>query len=344
MTTPLVFPRPDRESPRTAGWLALGIPLAALAALGSSLALDVADVPVLSASDSDRVDSDGDGMTDFQETIVGTNPDLADTDGDAFSDVEEIARGSDPLVFDSIPTGSDVGIGMHASVESGFLALNSLVYIPQGQLLDLSFYFGAILDGHPVVIPGSVVATASRKWIKPALDGGYVAIVELGVPEWMIHQVGSVSFFAGATTGDPHDPTTSRSICATSVTSMGGTIMSIQPLASLPGPGGGGDGDGDDGSGSGGTDVTDSNQDGGAVGGGVWYKPLEGDDSVPADLSSGEVCVQTVSFVGTIGATDLYEVSSASCDPMDSYCAGSSCSATVGQPLEMPNPGAVFGN
>ena len=341
MTIPLASPHTDRESTRTTRWLALGIPLATLAALGSSLALSVVDGPVLSATDSTRIDSDLDGMTDFQESILGTDPDEPDTDGDTFTDVEEIARGSDPLSPDSLPTTGGVELGMYASVENGFLALNSAVFVPAGELLDLSFYFGAILDGHPVVIPGSAVASASRKWVYPASGGGHIAIVELAVPEWMIHYVGNVSFFAGATTGDPADPTATRSVSATTVTSMGGTIMSIEPIAGLPNPDGNDDG-GDSGDGNGG--ATDSNQDGGPVGGGVWYRPLGGDDDIPSDLSSGEVCVQSVSFVGTNGASDLYEVSSASCDPMDSYCASSACAGTVGQPLEMPNPGSVFGN
>ena len=76
----------------------------------------------------------------------------------------------------------------------------------------------------------------------------------------------------------------------------------------------------------------------------AWYKPLSGDDEIPSELTSGEVCVQSVSFVGSNGSSDLYEVNSAECTEMDSYCASSSCQGTVGQPLEMPNPGLLFGD
>ncbi len=42
-------------------------------------------------------DNDGDGLTNQQELIYGTNPDVADTDGDGLSDSDEISRGTNPL-------------------------------------------------------------------------------------------------------------------------------------------------------------------------------------------------------------------------------------------------------
>lgn len=47
---------------------------------------------------SGPVDSDGDGLTDADESsIYGTNPQIADTDGDGVSDGAEVAAGTDPL-------------------------------------------------------------------------------------------------------------------------------------------------------------------------------------------------------------------------------------------------------
>ncbi len=50
------------------------------------------------------VDSDGDGWTDFEEWVRGTNPNDAaveplDTDGDGWSDFDEILRGTDPALL-----------------------------------------------------------------------------------------------------------------------------------------------------------------------------------------------------------------------------------------------------
>ena len=43
------------------------------------------------------VDTDGDGLTDTEETALGTDPNVADTDGDGFSDGQEVAAKTDPL-------------------------------------------------------------------------------------------------------------------------------------------------------------------------------------------------------------------------------------------------------
>ena len=49
------------------------------------------------------LDSDGDGICDADELIIGTSPFLSDTDGDGYPDGLELALGSDPLDPKSIP-------------------------------------------------------------------------------------------------------------------------------------------------------------------------------------------------------------------------------------------------
>ncbi len=44
-----------------------------------------------------EVDTDGDSLKDWQETLLGTDPRKTDTDGDGTSDTEEIKLGRDPL-------------------------------------------------------------------------------------------------------------------------------------------------------------------------------------------------------------------------------------------------------
>jgi uncharacterized protein (TIGR02217 family) len=49
------------------------------------------------------LDSDGDGLTDDEEILLGTDPNNSDTDGDGVNDGDEVDGGSDPLDPDSFP-------------------------------------------------------------------------------------------------------------------------------------------------------------------------------------------------------------------------------------------------
>jgi YD repeat-containing protein len=82
---------------------------------------------VVSASAS--VDSDGDGLSDAQEVMLGTDPFNPDTDGDGFSDGVEVASGSDPLN----PLCTPLNCRVSGEVESvTFSSLNTAT--PLGQL------------------------------------------------------------------------------------------------------------------------------------------------------------------------------------------------------------------
>ena len=48
--------------------------------------------------DTSSQDSDGDGVSDQEESYIGTNPQHPDTDGDQLAESFEIANGLDPLV------------------------------------------------------------------------------------------------------------------------------------------------------------------------------------------------------------------------------------------------------
>ena len=59
------------------------------------------DAPVI----GEGVDTDGDGLSDSQERMFGSDPTLRDTDGDGYSDRQEFEFGSDPNDAQSTPEG-----------------------------------------------------------------------------------------------------------------------------------------------------------------------------------------------------------------------------------------------
>ncbi|HMO66287.1 MAG TPA: Ig-like domain-containing protein, partial [Verrucomicrobiota bacterium] len=70
-------------------------------------------------------DTDGDGLRDTAEMIVGTNPDNPDTDGDGISDGAEIRNGTNPL--DGLPAATGViasartpGVAVDVAAHSGY--------------------------------------------------------------------------------------------------------------------------------------------------------------------------------------------------------------------------------
>jgi hypothetical protein len=56
-------------------------------------------------------DSDGDGLDDASELLLGTDPTRFDSDGDGIFDNEELAQGSNPLDASSLPDVRAVPIG-----------------------------------------------------------------------------------------------------------------------------------------------------------------------------------------------------------------------------------------
>jgi YD repeat-containing protein len=99
--------------PNAAGKFAL----VATNTLGSSTAfLTPANSFSVPGANAALVDSDGDGLSDALEIVLGTDPFNPDTDGDGFSDGIEVASGSDPLDPNCTPLSCRVPGGEVSSV------------------------------------------------------------------------------------------------------------------------------------------------------------------------------------------------------------------------------------
>lgn len=122
-------------------------------------------------------DTDGDGLTNDAECMLGTDPTVADSDGDGVSDGEEVARGTDPkkVDVDGVKIPGCVGactvnyscpaaqgpttISGTVTIPSGSLPLyNAKVYIPTGDSIPDAPPSGASCDRCDTT-PGSFSTT-----------------------------------------------------------------------------------------------------------------------------------------------------------------------------------------
>ncbi len=76
------------------------------AAPDATLDLFVYPIAANEAADPATIDTDGDQLSDVDETGLGTDPTNPDTDGDGYSDGEEVANDTDPLAFPPSGTGA----------------------------------------------------------------------------------------------------------------------------------------------------------------------------------------------------------------------------------------------
>ncbi|MBC8212500.1 MAG: tandem-95 repeat protein [Gammaproteobacteria bacterium] len=115
-------------------------------------------VPARSASGVVTVtviaDSDGDGITDIQEGLDGTNPNLADSDGDGFFDGNEKLRGTLPLLASDFPPTTIIST-LALPVANNDITTNttwSLAQSPYWLQSDVTVRSGATLTIEPGVV------------------------------------------------------------------------------------------------------------------------------------------------------------------------------------------------
>lgn len=285
----------------------------AVVALGLSLRHE----PALSATTNQgRNDMDRDGLTDLQERVIGTLPYRADTDSDGFTDLEERARGADPLNYASTPSATEFSIGACASQENGFVSVLSCIYVENTQLDSIDLDIGFVYRNKKVRATSSI-DTYTRAFLYPAASSNdTLAVIEVGLPEALVRRLGQVSMWSRLrdTSPNPVDPF----VAVTTLVDFSGVIMTVEP-----------------------TVMRTTNTGGGATG--VVYRPLAADDRIPISWTGGEMCFQRTSAVGMSGISIIHEVDSAGCIPMDTYCSPIDCAAGVGEPLALPDPGALAG-
>jgi len=110
-------------------------------------------------------DSDGDGLSDMDEAILGTDPDNPDTDGDGFSDGAEVNQNSDPKNGNHFPYTGGWRIGdCHADIvatgtDVGEISDNFELIDQHGELVRLHDFCDR-----------TVLLSSATFWCQPCMD------------------------------------------------------------------------------------------------------------------------------------------------------------------------------
>ena len=294
------------------------LPAGALVAAGWALLASGTAPRPLHATDLDVVDTDGDGLPDRQEVVLGTDPLLLDTDYDGFSDGEEMALQTDPTLFDDTPTSRGLSIGMSARGEGGKLLLFIAAHLDDGVLDDKVIRVGCLASGKILKLPWQRLQPYMVTTEVQAPNGGLLYTIDLQLPQEFLHLHGAVTYFAVI---GVNGQTRYAAAAKADLSVKDGVILLRRNATPSGGPG--------------------------AIpeGGSTIHHPIppDGEVGIPIDWEPGKICFQLSEVVGTVGPMVIHQVIQAECeDGWDTYCE-SDCPATVGSTFETVDPGALLG-
>lgn len=173
---------------------------------------EVQAAPVASTgfNSAPQYDTDGDGLGNELELVLGLDPDQADTDGDGYIDSEELARGTRPESSVSQPgvfEGPDLGLVAYASGEGmgERLHLVTLCYLPDGVLFDKDVHIGTVIGETPLFLPKSSIQGSPQVYIVGAkIPGQLIVVVEHPLVASTVMRTDAMCFFATTTQGSSH--------------------------------------------------------------------------------------------------------------------------------------------
>ena len=145
------------------------------------------ELPPLLLGTADSTDTDGDGITDEGEFVLGTDPRVADSDGDGIPDAAELEQGLNPLDDRGFPTGVIASLDLPGTAEAVAVE-GDLAYVATGghglAIVDGARFDRPILLGQ-IELPGT---SATDVGVDPGLRiaavaaGGSLELVDVSDP------------------------------------------------------------------------------------------------------------------------------------------------------------------
>ena len=276
-------------------------------------------------------DLDRDGLLDRHEMALGTSPWIADTDGDGVTDGLEVACRTSPWNPTDLPAAGviDNEVGIFARGDDGSTVLTLVIATCDGDLEARQVGLELLRPGSTGVLSASRLLGSAMVRTEEVSAGCYVSAVDVRIPELYVRNFGGLA--AGATVGPGNGaPIQSRATLDRTVRQTPSQkVVMFRRKANLIPP----------------ASLTSPQQPGS---GQSIHQPIPatgGGSDLPPTWLAGKVCFQRLETVGVSGngLTIIKEVVEAYCDGnWNSWC-DVDCPGTVGQTIEVLDPGALIG-
>lgn len=310
-------------------WLATGrlgrFAAAAVVGLGAWgwLSWSASSALLVHAGEGAGVDSDGDGLHDELEVVMGTNPSRFDTDGDGYGDGEEVARGSNARRKQLVPEeGGGPGVSMDAYSRSGKVHALTTIYLPPGLQRTRSFRFGIELNDRLINLPLATLRGGEAPRVLGLPGGGKLVVFDPIVPQSFALARGGLAMFVTVSNNGSYVAAGSMSLAVADGELFERVEVDLSQLAA--------------------SSLQAGSAQPGATQGGV-FRPLTAGGGSSASQSAGRICAQSTMILGVVGALVTQEVVDAGCvDGWDAHCTPG-CAATIGMTVKSIDPAALIG-
>lgn len=297
-------------------------PVGLLLTAGVFLAHDLGHGSKLSATAATDPDSDGDGLTDRQERVLGTLASSVDSDQDGYPDAEEVARKTSPIFPQFFPEIPGLSVGLTAHGERDGVHAVAAIYLPTGDIQNLDIRIGTLVGRRLLLVPQPVFLANSTVSFASAHDPrAAVALVDFRFDRNWVLVPGHLTMFV----------TVARNTTGTVLAADVIDLFDIGGIVTLA--------------------MSDPSQNhslrvgrGRTSGPGTIYRPLTGTgDDVPIGWAADQICYQTSQAVAVDGPMVTNEVVTADCETgWDGSCPPD-CHGSVGTTYTSVDPVILVG-
>lgn len=271
-----------------------------LVSWGASHAPD-SQLVAMTSSLGSMTDTDGDGLDDVLEVLLGTSLSDADTDNDQLSDLDEHLIGTDPLVFDGMgrPTviQRNIKMDLYANGDDVVVQISG-VY---GQSMrGIKLYAASEGRFSQLRLRALPMVNSDTRMLASGLPGLQSKVHRMILPKELFHRVPAMAI---AVTGFIDGVEMGAQV---QLLSRQGHLLEYRD----------------------GETFGRQSQGGGQTGG---LFPTSPGDSMPGEISLGQICVQTLAEIAALGGGEkLYQVTDSYCDYLPDAACFSSCSGAIG--------------